>query len=110
VCKSREWLFERVRRDRRVDSGVPQRELAQKYGVSRNSVAAALVSPVPPKRKSPPRGEHADPSSPADRRPGMFHTDGPHSVLRVVVTRLVPWMALAAVMWTGILLATAHYL
>lgn len=87
--KSREWLYERIRRDRRVDPGVSQRELAQKYGVSRNTVAAALVSPVPPKRKSPPpRVSVLEPVKPFIDAMLRADLDGPrkqrHTVDRVV--------------------------
>jgi transposase len=43
-------LFERIRRDRRVD-GLSIRELAVRYGVHRRAVRAALASAVPPPRK-----------------------------------------------------------
>ncbi|MFJ7278485.1 hypothetical protein [Kitasatospora sp. NPDC098663] len=51
--RSREWLFERIRRARR-EHGLSGRELAVRFKVSRNTVKKALESPVPPKRKSPP--------------------------------------------------------
>jgi transposase len=44
-------LFERIRRDRRVDPSVSQRELARRHGVSRKTVVAALSSALPPPRK-----------------------------------------------------------
>jgi transposase len=54
VYRSREWIFERIRRDRRIDPSVSGRTLAQRYKVSRNTVAKALSCPVPAKRKKPP--------------------------------------------------------
>jgi len=53
VHRSREWLFERIRRAQR-EQGLSGRELAAPFKVSRNTVQKALESPVPPKRKSPP--------------------------------------------------------
>ncbi|MEH6373269.1 IS21 family transposase [Streptomyces sp. KLMMK] len=50
-------MFERIRRDRRQDSTVSQRVLAQRYRVSRKTVAKALAHPVPPRRKQPPPRE-----------------------------------------------------
>ncbi|MFJ2197311.1 ATP-binding protein [Streptomyces violaceusniger] len=57
MYRSREWIFERTRRDRRLDPTVSGRMLAQRYKVSRNTVAKALVSPVPSGRKKPPPRE-----------------------------------------------------
>jgi transposase len=54
VYRSREWLFERIRRDHRLDPSLSGRALAQRYKVSRNTVAKALASPVPSRRKKPP--------------------------------------------------------
>lgn len=54
MYRSREWIFERIRRDRRLDPAVSGRVLAERYKVSRNTVAKALVCPVPAKRKKPP--------------------------------------------------------
>jgi transposase len=54
VYRSREWIFERIRRDRRLDPAVSGRTLAQRYKVSRNTVAKALAHPVPAGRKKPP--------------------------------------------------------
>ncbi|MFI9076798.1 IS21 family transposase [Streptomyces sioyaensis] len=54
MYRSREWLFERIRRDRRLDPGVSGRALALRYKVSRNTVAEALRAPVPRRRKKPP--------------------------------------------------------
>ncbi len=51
---SREELFERVRRDRRVDPSVSVRELARRYGLGRHTVRAALAGAVPSPRKAPP--------------------------------------------------------
>ena len=45
-------LYERIRRDRRVDPRVGIRELSRRYRVHRRDVRAALVSPVPPPRKA----------------------------------------------------------
>ncbi|MBT2399783.1 IS21 family transposase [Streptomyces sp. ISL-100] len=47
-------MFERIRRDRRLDPTVSGRMVAQRYKVSRNTVAKALSCPVPAKRKKPP--------------------------------------------------------
>ncbi|WP_435053229.1 IS21 family transposase [Kitasatospora phosalacinea] len=59
---SRELLFERIRRDRRADPSVSGRQLALRYRVSRNTVAEALRTPVPPERKKPePRGSVLEP-------------------------------------------------
>lgn len=52
---SRVELFERIRRDRRLDPGVPVRELARRHGVHRRTVRAALEAAVPPPRKKPAR-------------------------------------------------------
>ncbi|WP_238431522.1 IS21 family transposase [Streptomyces cavernae] len=52
--KSRAWLFEQIRRDRRADASVSGRALAKRYGVSRRTVRDALAMPVPPERKKPP--------------------------------------------------------
>jgi hypothetical protein len=54
VYRSREWISERIRRDRRLDPMVSQRTLAQRYRVSRKTVVKALSHPVPPVRKPPP--------------------------------------------------------
>lgn len=53
VYRSREWIFERIRRDRRLDPMVSQRTLAQRYRVSCKTVVKALNPPVPPVRKPP---------------------------------------------------------
>lgn len=52
---SRVELFERIRRDRRVDPLVSQRELARRHGVHRRTVRLALASAVPPERRKPVR-------------------------------------------------------
>ena len=52
--RSREWLYEQIRRDRRLDPAASGRELAEKYKISRNTVAKALKTPVPAVRKAPP--------------------------------------------------------
>jgi transposase len=52
---SRVDLFERIRRDRRVEPGVSVRELSRRHGVHRRMVREALVSAVPPERKKPAR-------------------------------------------------------
>jgi transposase len=44
-------LFERIRRDKRLDPGVSQRELARRHGVHRRTVRLALGRAVPPERK-----------------------------------------------------------
>lgn len=54
MYRSREWIFERIRRDRRLDPAVSGRVLAERYKVSRNTVAKALACPVPSRRKKPP--------------------------------------------------------
>jgi transposase len=48
---SRIELFERIRRDRRIDPSVSQRELMKRHGVSRKTVVQALSSALPPPRK-----------------------------------------------------------
>ena len=48
---SRVELFERIRRDRRVDPSVSQRELMRRHGVSRKTVVQALAAALPPPRK-----------------------------------------------------------
>jgi transposase len=52
-------LYERIRRDRRVDPDVSVRELSRRYRVHRRDVRAALASPVPPSRKT---SERASPA------------------------------------------------
>ncbi len=52
---SRVELFERIRRDRRVDPGVSMRELARRHGVHRRTVREALAAAEPPPRKKPAR-------------------------------------------------------
>ncbi len=49
---SRMELFEQIRRDRDRE-GLSKRALAVKYGVHRRAVRQALVSPVPPVKRSP---------------------------------------------------------
>ncbi|MEI2779435.1 MAG: IS21 family transposase [Tetrasphaera sp.] len=44
-------LFEQIRRDRRLDESISIRGLADRYGVHRRTVRAALADPVPPQRK-----------------------------------------------------------
>lgn len=53
VGLSRVELFAAIRRDRRLDAGLSQRALAEKYGVHRRTVRQALESAVPPPRKEP---------------------------------------------------------
>jgi transposase len=48
-------LFEAIRRDRRVDESISIRGLADRHGVHRRTVRAALASAVPPERKAPVR-------------------------------------------------------
>jgi transposase len=48
---SRVELFERIRRDRRMDPQVSVRELAERHGVHRRTVRQALSSALPPPRK-----------------------------------------------------------
>jgi transposase len=52
---SRVQLFERIRRDHRLEPGVSVRELARRHGVHRRTVREALGSAVPPERKKPAR-------------------------------------------------------
>jgi hypothetical protein len=52
---SRVELFERIRRDRRMDPDVSVRELARRHGVHRRTVREALASAVPRERKKPAR-------------------------------------------------------
>ncbi|GGJ14798.1 hypothetical protein [Streptomyces brasiliensis] len=54
MYRSREWLFERIRRDRRVDLTDSPRASAHWYRLSRNTVAKALRCPVPLQRHKPP--------------------------------------------------------
>jgi len=49
-------LFEKIRRDRRLEPDVSQRELGRRYNVHRRTVRAALESAIPPPRKKPARG------------------------------------------------------
>src|ERR671919_366959 len=51
---SRVELFERIRRDARLE-GMGVRALARKHGVHRRTVRQALMSAVPPERKRPER-------------------------------------------------------
>jgi transposase len=55
VVLSRVELFERIRRDRRVDPEVSIRELGRRYGVHRRTVRAALAAAVPAPRRQPER-------------------------------------------------------
>ncbi|RBM11096.1 IS21 family transposase [Streptomyces sp. PT12] len=60
---SRVDLFANIRRDKRLDPGVSQRALAEKYGVHRRTVRQALRSAVPPPRKAhKPRATVLDPA------------------------------------------------
>jgi transposase len=52
---SRVQLFERIRRDHRLEPGVSMRELARRHGVHRRTVREALGSALPPERKKPAR-------------------------------------------------------
>jgi transposase len=52
---SRVDLFERIRRDRRVEPDVSVRELSRRHGVHRRAVREALASAMPPERKKPAR-------------------------------------------------------
>ncbi|QDL73854.1 hypothetical protein DNK48_35965 [Streptomyces malaysiensis subsp. malaysiensis] len=62
---SRAELFAAIRRDKRLDPGLSQRALAEKYGVHRRTVRQALLSAVPPPRKKPaPRVAVLDPAKP----------------------------------------------
>lgn len=49
---SRVELFENIRRDMRLDPLASHRALATKYGIHRRTVRQALVSAIPPPRKS----------------------------------------------------------
>lgn len=51
MYRSREWIFEWIRRDRRSDPTVSGRMPAQRYKVSRNTVARPLVPPTPSRWK-----------------------------------------------------------
>ncbi|MFJ9612425.1 hypothetical protein [Streptomyces noursei] len=53
MYRSREWVFERIRRDRRLDPMVSQRTLAQRYRASCKTVVKTLNHPAPPVRKPP---------------------------------------------------------
>jgi len=48
-------LFEAIRRDKRLDESVSVRGLADRHGVHRRTVRAALTNAIPPQRKSPER-------------------------------------------------------
>jgi hypothetical protein len=48
-------LFERIRRDRRLNPEISQRELARRHGVHRRTVRSALGTAVPPERRKPAR-------------------------------------------------------
>jgi transposase len=48
-------LFEAIRRDKRLDESVSVRGLADRHGVHRRTVRAALANPAPAQRKSPSR-------------------------------------------------------
>ena len=50
MARSRVELFEEIRRERRIEK-LSIRELAERHGVHRRTVRAALVSAVPPPRK-----------------------------------------------------------
>lgn len=52
---SRVEMFERIRRDRRLEPGVSVRELARRHGVHRRTVREALGSALPPERRKPAR-------------------------------------------------------
>lgn len=60
MVRSRVELFERIRRDRRIER-LSIRELAERHGVHRRAVRQALASPLPPPRKQ----------YPARRRPAI---------------------------------------
>lgn len=48
-------LFEAIRRDKRLDESLSVRGLADRHGVHRRTVRAALANPIPPQRKPPER-------------------------------------------------------
>jgi lambda repressor-like predicted transcriptional regulator len=52
---SRVEVFERIRRDHRLEPGVSVRELARRHGVHRRTVREALGPALPPQRKKPAR-------------------------------------------------------
>ncbi|MEU7818955.1 IS21 family transposase [Pseudonocardia sp. NPDC049154] len=54
MARSRVELFERIRRDRRLE-GLSIRELAERHRAHRRTVRQALASPLPPPRKQYPR-------------------------------------------------------
>lgn len=54
MVRSRVELFERIRRDSRVEE-LSIRELAERHGVHRRTVRQALASAIPPERKAYPR-------------------------------------------------------
>jgi transposase len=56
---SRVELFERIRRDLRLEPGISHRALARRYGVHRRSVRAAMNSAEPPPRKLPGLGRRS---------------------------------------------------
>lgn len=60
---SRAELFAAIRRDRRLEPGMSQRALGEKYGVHRRTVRQALNSAIPPPRKkAAPRESVLDPA------------------------------------------------
>lgn len=60
---SRAELFAAIRRDKRLDPGLSQRALSEKYSVHRRTVRQALESAVPPPRKEQqPRRSVLDPA------------------------------------------------
>ncbi|MGH3681713.1 MAG: IS21 family transposase [Natronosporangium sp.] len=56
---SRVELFERIRRDARLEPELSHRELARRHGVHRRTVRTALSSAVPPPRKTPGAGRRS---------------------------------------------------
>jgi hypothetical protein len=54
MARSRVELFEKIRRDRRVEK-LSVRELADRHRVHRRTVRQALTSAIPPPRKAYPR-------------------------------------------------------
>ena len=59
---SRAELFAAVRRDKRLDPGLSQRALSEKYSVHRRTVRQALESAVPPRKEQQPRRSVLDPA------------------------------------------------
>lgn len=61
MCRSREWVLERIWQDRRVDAPVSRRTPARRGRGPRKVMVRALAHPVPPVRRPPPRVSGLEP-------------------------------------------------